>query len=349
MKLAEIAEFLQGELVGDPEVQIIGLAKIQAAEPGQLTFLANPKYAKYLESTKATAVLIAEDQLAPAIAHIKVKDPYLAFLEILNIYYPAKDPNFEGVHPTAIVADSASIGKNSKIGPNVYIGKSVVIGENTVIYPNCVILDNVHIGKNCRLYPCVSIREGCRIGDQVILHDGTVIGSDGFGFAPEGKKYNKIPQMGIVVIKDDVEIGANSAIDRATLGETIIENGCKIDNLVQIAHNVIIGENTVIVAQTGVSGSTKIGNHVTLAGQVGVVGHVEIGDDAIVAAQSGISKNVPSGEVWFGSPALPIMKQKKIEASLRHLPDMIKKIKALTNKITELEKLVNLLGGGDER
>jgi UDP-3-O-[3-hydroxymyristoyl] glucosamine N-acyltransferase len=349
MKLAEIAEFLQGELVGNPELQINGLAKIQTAEPGQLTFLANPKYAKYLESTKASAVLIAEDQVTPAIAHIKIKDPYLAFLEILNIYYPANEPDFEGIHPTAIVADSASIGENSKIGPNVYIGKSVVIGENTVIYPNCVLLDNVHIGKDCRLYPCVSVRERCRIGDRVIIHDSTVIGSDGFGFAPEGKKYNKIPQMGIVVIEDDVEIGANSTIDRATLGETIIKKGCKIDNLVQIAHNVIVGENTVIVAQTGVSGSTKIGKHVTLAGQVGVVGHVEIGDDAIVAAQSGISKNVPSGEVWFGSPALPIMRQKKIEASLRQLPDMIKKIKALTNKINELEKQVDLLGGGDER
>ena len=349
MKLADIADFLHGELVGDPEINITGLAKIQEASSGQLTFLANPKYAKFLETTQASAVLIGLDQEEPALAQIKVKDPYLAFLEVLALFYPAAEPNFTGIHPLAVVAESAMLGKNIRIAPNVYIGEKVQIGDNTIIYPNTVILDNVLIGSDCRLYSRVSVRERCRIGNRVIIHDGVVIGSDGFGFAPEGEKYKKIPQMGIVRIEDDVEIGSNSTIDRATLGETLIGAGCKLDNLVQIAHNVEIKENTVIAAQTGVSGSTKIGTHVTLAGQVGIVGHVEIGDNVIVAAQSGVSKNIPAGEVWFGYPASALTKQKRIEASLRRLPDMNKKVQSLEKKINELEKKLNHPGGGDER
>jgi UDP-3-O-[3-hydroxymyristoyl] glucosamine N-acyltransferase len=349
MKLIEIAEFLNGELVGDPDIQISGLAKIQSASTGELTFLANPKYGKYLESTKASAVLISKTQQSPKINHIKVDDPYLSFLEVLNLLYPAKDPNYGGIHQTAVVADTAVIGKNVQIGPNVYIGESVKVGDNSFIYPNCVLLDKVQIGKNCRFYPRVSIREGCRIGNGVIIHDGTVVGCDGFGFAPDREKYKKIPQMGIVVIEDDVEIGANSTIDRATIGETVIRKGCKIDNLVQIAHNVEIDTNTVVAAQTGISGSTKIGKHVTIAGQVGTVGHIEIGDNAILAAKSGISKNVPPGEIWFGYPAMTIMKQKKIEASLRRLPEMSKNVNKLIKRLEELEKKLNLLDGVDER
>lgn len=349
MKLIEISENLNGVLVGDPEIKITGLAKIQSAVSGQLTFLANPKYTKYLETTKASAVLVAKNQEAPQIAHIKVDDPYLAFLEILSIFYPSKNPDFQGIHQTSVIADNAKIGKDVQIGPNVYIGDSAYIGDESIIYPNCVILDNVTIGKNCRLYPRVSIREGCRVGDRVIIHDGTVVGSDGFGFAPDGEKYKKIPQMGIVVIEDDVEIGANSTIDRATLGETIIKQGCKIDNLVQIAHNVELDKNTVIAAQTGISGSTKIGKHVTLAGQVGTVGHIEIGDNAIVAAKSGVSKNIPAGEIWLGYPASPIMKRKKIEASLRHLPEISKKVNTLVKEIKKLEDKIKHMDGGDER
>lgn len=349
MKLNEIAQLLNGVLVGDPETEITGLAKIQSATNGQLTFLANPKYAKYLETTKASAVLIANDQDAPKIAHIKVSDPYMAFLETLRVFYPPKEPDFQGIHPASVVADSAKIGQNVQIGPNAYIGNNVVIGDSSVIYPNCVILDNVRIGNNCRLYSRVSVREDCLIGNHVIIHDGTVIGSDGFGFAPEGEKYKKIPQMGIVVIEDDVEIGANSTIDRATIGETVIGQGCKIDNLVQIAHNVQLDQNTVIAAQTGISGSTKIGKHVTLAGQVGIVGHIEIGDNAVVAAKSGVSKNIPPGEIWFGYPASQIMKQKKIEASLRHLPELSKKINGLLKQIELLESKLKHLDGGDDR
>jgi UDP-3-O-[3-hydroxymyristoyl] glucosamine N-acyltransferase len=348
MKLIEIAKILDGELVGDPDAEITGLAKIQSASEGELTFLANPKYGKYLESTSATAVLISKTQQSPDLDHIKVEDPYLSFLEILNLFHPPKDPDFKGIHSTAVVADTAQIGSNVQIGPNVYIGESVKIGSDTIIYPNCVVLDNVEIGDNCRLYPCVSVREGCQIGNRVIIHDGTIVGSDGFGFAPDGEKYKKIPQMGIVVIEDDVEIGANSTIDRATIGETIIKTGCKIDNLVQIAHNVEIDSNTVVAAQTGISGSTKIGKHVTIAGQVGTVGHIEIGDNAILAAKSGVSKNVPAGEIWFGYPAMTIMKQKKIEASLRRLPEMSKKINNLVKQLEEIQGKLNLLGGEDE-
>lgn len=349
MKLIEIAKFVKGELVGDPDIPISGLAKIQSASNGELTFLANPKYRKYLESTKASAILISKNQQSPDINHIRVDDPYMSFLEVLSLFYPVKDPDFNGIHTTAVVDDTADIGKNVQIGPNVYIGESVKIGKNSVIFPNCVLFDYVQIGENCRFYSRVSIRESCRVGNGVIIHDGTVIGSDGFGFAPDGEKYKKIPQMGIVVIEDDVEIGANSTIDRATIGETIIKKGCKIDNLVQIAHNVEIDDNTVVAAQTGISGSTKIGKHVIIAGQVGTVGHIEIGDNAILGAKSGISKNVPAGEMWFGYPAMKIMKQKKIEANLRRLPEMSKKVTKLIKQLEELEDKLNLMGGGDER
>lgn len=349
MNLAKIAEFLGGDLSGDVELKITGLAKIQYAKPGELTFLANPKYAKYLESTKAAAVLISKNQEPPNIPYIKVDDPYVSFLEVLRLFHPEDKPDFNGIHPTAVIANSAQIGKYVQIGPNVFIGEDVIVGNNSFIYPNCVISNKVEIGSNTCLYSLVSVREGCKIGDRVIIHDGAVIGSDGFGFAPQGEKYKKIPQMGIVVIENDVEIGANSTIDRATMGETLIKQGCKIDNLVQIAHNVEINENTVIAAQTGISGSTIIGKHVTLAGQVGIVGHIEIGDNAIVAAKSGVPKNIPAGEIWFGLPASPIMKQKKIQANLRHLPEMAKKLNTLYKEVKDLEEKIKLLGGGNER
>ena len=192
MKLIEIAKFLNGELVGDPDLQISGVAKIQTASTGELTFLANPKYGKYLDSTKASAILISKNQTAPQINHIKVDDPYLSFLEVLKLLYPAKDPDYKGIHATAVIADTAILGKNIQIGPHVFVGEYVKIGDNTLIYPNCVILDKAEIGNGCRIYPRVSIREGCKVGNNVIIHDGTVIGSDGFGFAPDGQKYKKM-------------------------------------------------------------------------------------------------------------------------------------------------------------
>ena len=344
MNLDQIARLLDGELVGDPDLEIKGLGKIEAAGPGELTFLANPKYTKFLSTTKASAVLVSKEFEDISIPHIRVADPYLGFLLVLEQLNPPKAPGFTGIDPSANIDPDAHLAEDVCIGPLVYIGKNVTIGRGTVLYPGCVILDDVQIGENCKFYPNVSIREECLIGNNVIIHDGTVIGSDGFGFAPGASEYRKIPQRGIVRIEDDVEIGANCAIDRATIGETLIKKGCKLDNLIQIAHNVVIGENTVIAAQTGVSGSTKIGRNVTVAGQVGIVGHITIGDKSIIAAQSGISKDVPAGEIWFGDPAQPIMKQKKVEASLRHLPEIARKVHQLEKLSIELEEKLKKLG-----
>jgi UDP-3-O-[3-hydroxymyristoyl] glucosamine N-acyltransferase len=224
----------------------------------------------------------------------------------------------------------------------------VEIGNNTVLYPGCVILEGVRIGRDSILYPNVTVREGCQIGDRVIIHNGTVIGSDGFGFAPSGDSYVKFPQLGIVQIGDDVEIGSNCTIDRATMGATVIKQGCKIDNLVQIAHNVVIEENTVIAAQSGISGSTKIGKNVTIAGQVGIVGHIKIGDRAVLAAKSGVSKDVPAKEVWFGYPAHPLMRQKKIEACVHNLPELVKRIHALEKQISDLEQKIKELNNKND-
>jgi UDP-3-O-[3-hydroxymyristoyl] glucosamine N-acyltransferase len=340
MRLKEIAQFLNGELFGDPDLVIDGVAKIEEAKKGELTFLANPKYFKFLETTNASAVLVGNDSPPVTIPHIKLADPYIGFLNILNKIYPPQKPVFRGIHSSAVLASHVKLGENITIGPLVYIGEKAEIGRNTVLYPGCVILQGVRIGNDCTLYPNVTVREGCTIGDRVTIHNGTVIGSDGFGFAPSGDIYVKIPQLGIVQIDDDVEIGANCTVDRATMGATIIKRGCKIDNLVQIAHNVIIGENTAIAAQSGISGSTKVGKNVTIAGQVGVVGHIQIGDGTILAAKSGVSKDVPAKEVWFGYPARPIMRQKKIEACIHNLPEMVKKIHSLEKAILHLEEII---------
>ncbi len=349
MNLNQIATFLNGELVGDPDLEISGLAKIEEAGPGELSFLANPKYAKYLTSTKASAVLVSQEQPDVPISHIKVDDPYLGFLLILEQFNPPNLPNFSGIHTSAIIDPDAKIGANVTIGPLVYVGKDVSIGQKTIIFPGCVLLDKVQLGSNCKLYPNVTIREECVLGNNIIIHNGTVIGSDGFGYAPVDSGYRKIPQLGIVRIEDECEIGSNCAIDRASLGETVIKKGCKLDNLIQIAHNVVVGKNTVIAGQTGISGSTRIGKNVTIAGQVGTVGHIKIGDNSIIAARSGVSKDVPEGEVWFGAPAQKIMRQKKVEASLRHLPEMTKRVHQLERTIIDLEEKIRKMSGENER
>ncbi len=341
MKLKEIAEKIGGKLVGPSDLEIIGPAKIDEAGPDEITFLSNQKYKKFLQETKAAAILLDKEIEGLEIPYILVDNAYVAFVFTLNLFNTQQESEFSGVSEKAIVNDSAHIGKNVTIAPNVYIGANVQIGDNTVIHPGTVIYRDVKIGNDCLLYSNISIRDNCVIGNRVILQNGCVIGSDGFGFAPVGDKYQKIPQLGNVVIEDDVEIGANTTIDRATLGSTLIEKGTKIDNLVQLAHNVTIGENTVIVSQVGIAGSSKVGKHVTLSGQVGVAGHLKIGDNAVIAAQSGISKDVPEGSILFGSPALPIMQQKRIDVSLRHLPDMNKKLHALENEIIELKENLN--------
>ena len=337
--LAQIAEKINGKLSGDLNIKIKGVAQIDNAAHGQITFLANPKYKVLLEKTKASAVITDEKvNIIPSIPHIVVLDAYFGFLQTFLLFNPKKELLDPGIHSSAIIHKTAKIGKNVCIGGNVWIGPGVTVGERTRIFPNCVILNESKIGTDCLLYPSVTVRENCLIGDKVIIHNGAVIGSDGFGFVPHEGHYHKIPQVGKVIIEDDVEIGSNTTIDRATMGETVIKQGVKLDNLIHIAHNCVIGENTVIAAQTGISGSTIIGKNVVMAGQVGTVGHITIGDGVQIGAQSGISKSIPEGEVYFGYPARPIMKSKRIEAIINNLPDLLKRIRTLEKTIEELQK-----------
>jgi len=338
MTLQEIAAHLKGQLCGPPALEISGLAKIEEAQNGQITFLSNKKYIKYLASTRASAILVDHSTGDVPLPCIKVDNAYIGFVMLLHLFDPGRSQLFQGISPLAVIHSSAKLAEHVHIGPHVYVGPQVQIAQNTTIYPGAVLLENVRIGEGCLIYPNVSIRENCVIGNRVILHNGVVIGSDGFGFAPKQNEYVKIPQIGGVIIEDDVEIGANTTIDRATLGNTIIKRGSKLDNLIQIAHNVVVGENTVMAAQSGIAGSTEIGNHVTIAGQVGITGHIQIGDDVIIGAQSGISNDVPTKTVMFGTPAVPLMQRKRIDVSLRHLPEAMKKIQALEKEIKHLKE-----------
>jgi len=348
MTIHEIAEWLGGEVVGkniDDAPDIVRVEKIEEAGPGSLTFLANPKYEKYLDSTHATVVLVSRNldikKLSPgSLVFIRVDDPYVAFLHVLKRLAPAVELFAEGIHSSVIVPSSATIGENVSIGPRVVIGEHAAIGDGTKIGAGCIVGNYAQIGCKCMLYPNVVVYHQCKIGRKVIVHAGAVIGSDGFGFAPKADgTYEKIPQLGIVVIDDDVEIGANTTIDRATMGDTHIHCGVKIDNLVQIAHNVVIGEYTVIAAQTGISGSTKIGKYCMLAGQVGIAGHIEIADHTIIMAQSGIHRSIKEqGKSYFGYPADEARKTQRVYAALKMLPDMVREVAALQKKIEEIEK-----------
>jgi len=336
-QLRELAAYVQGTVVGDDCVIISSVASIEEADAGAITFLSNPKYRAKLPTTRASAVIVAQEIEAPGLNLLKVANPYFAFAQIMRLFEQKFHPP-AGIHPTAVMGDNVYVGEGCRIGAHVTIGNHVSIGARTILHPGVVVGDHVIIGADTLIYPNVSILQETRIGDRVILHSGTVIGSDGFGFAPLNGEYAKIPQIGSVVIEDDVEIGANVTIDRAALGQTHIQKGVKIDNLVQIGHNVVIGEHSIIVAQVGISGSTKLGRHVTLAGQVGVVGHIEIGDDVIVAAQSGVPKSVPEKSVIAGSPAVDQTLWKKSQIALHKLPDALKTIRALEQRIRVLEE-----------
>ena len=335
-QLRELAEYVQGSVAGDDRVIISSVAGIEEAEPGSITFLSNPKYRAKLSSTRASAVIVAPDIDAPGLNLLKVANPYAAFARIMTLFEQKFHPPL-GIHPTVAMGDAVRIGEDCRIGAHVTLGNHVSIGARTILYPGVVLGDYVTVGSDTLIYPNVSVLQEARIGDRVILHSGTVIGSDGFGFAPMNDEYVKIPQIGTVVIEDDVEIGANVTIDRAALGQTHIKKGVKIDNLVQIGHNVVIGEHSIIVAQVGISGSTKLGRHVTLAGQVGVVGHIEISDNVIVAAQSGIHKSVPEQSIIAGSPAVDQTLWKKSQMALLRLPDALKTIRSLEQRIRALE------------
>ncbi len=347
--LAEIAKWIGGIVDGDDSIEISTLAKIEEAESGQLTFIANPQYARFIDSTRASAVLVDLDFPKSAKPLIRVLNPYFSFLTLAKKFYHSVSSVEKGVHPSAILGKNCKLGQNIAVGPNVVIGRNCTIGEGTILHPGVVIGDEVILGANCLLYSNVCVREQCRIGNNVIVQMGAVIGSDGFGFAFEGGKYHKLPQMGIVVIEDDVEIGANTAIDRATMGETIIRRGAKIDNLVQIAHNVEIDEHTAIAAQAGIAGSTKIGKYVKLGGQAGLIGHITVGDHSAVGAQGGVTKSVPEKTFVSGYPAREHLKAKREEASLARLPELLKKFRRLEAEVKELRQKMMEKGKNEEQ
>lgn len=338
LTLAEIARLVEGELDGDGALKIHDVAKIEEAQPGEISFISNPKYAKFIETTKASAVIVSRDFPPTNHATIRTQNPYLSFLKILVVFHPDEETVSLGTHPSAVIDATAKIGAACHIGACVVIDQNCQIGTNVTLYPGVVIGRNAQVGDNTVLHANVVVRERVRIGNNVIIHGGTVVGSDGFGFAREGEHYHKIPQVGIVIIEDDVEIGSNCSIDRATLGHTIIRKGAKLDNLIQVAHNVEIGPDTVIAAQSGIAGSTKIGHHVVVGGQVGFVGHIEVGSNTTIAAQSGVSKSLPPDSTYFGYPARPIMQAKREEVALRKLPELLKRIATLEAALAELKK-----------
>ena len=335
--LKELAAHLNAAFTGDGNIVVESAAPIESARAGQITFLSNPVYKKFLDTTKASVIVVSPGMAVDRCATIVTEKPYLAFSKIIDLLYPPPYEENWGIHPAAVIADSASIAEKTEIGPNVVIEDDVVIGEGTIIKAGGFIGRKTILGKNCRIAPNVSIMHECKLGDNVIIHAGTVIGSDGFGFAPTepGQEYKKIRQVGWVEIGDNVEIGANVTVDRGAIGPTVIGRGVKIDNLVQIAHNVRIGENSIIVAQVGISGSTKLGKSVILAGQAGLVGHIEIGDGAIVAAQAGVSKSLEGGKAYTGYPARPLMETRRIDAALSQLPDLLKRVKEIEKKLND--------------
>jgi UDP-3-O-[3-hydroxymyristoyl] glucosamine N-acyltransferase len=339
MRLADIATHLNGELIGLGEINISAVAGLREATEGNISFLANPKYAALVDSTKAAAVIVPRDfDRACACALIKTENPDQAFAQTAELFYEPPPAPTAGLHPTAVVAASALLGEGVSIGPNCVIEEGVQIGANTIISAGCVLGYKTVIGSNCLLYPLVSTREFTKIGDRVIIHNGTVVGSDGFGYAvQEDGSRTKIPQIGVVEIGDDVEIGANVAIDRARFGKTSIGKGTKIDNLVQIAHNVVVGEHSVMCGQVGVSGSSTIGSRVILAGQAGLAGHLEVGDGAIIGAQSGVMKDVEPKDFVIGSPAMSHVQFKKSVANTLLLPKLKERIKVLESRLSKLE------------
>jgi UDP-3-O-[3-hydroxymyristoyl] glucosamine N-acyltransferase len=336
------ADLVGGTVYGDENAVFENLGKIEEAKPGDLTFLYSPAYEKFFQATKASAIVVARNfnKTRADMTYIETDNPNAAFNIIINKYFKPVIP-LHGIDPSAYIAPDAVVGQNVAIGKNVVVSSGCLIGDNTIVHHNTVLLENVTVGNDSLIYPNVTVRENCIIGNRVIIHPGAVIGADGFGYLTDKEGvYNKIPQIGNVVLEDDVELGANVTIDRAALGSTVIKKGVKLDNLVQIAHNVSVGENTVMSAQVGVAGSTKIGKNCIMAGQAGIVGHIEIGDNIIVMAQSGISKSISKPGMYFGSPAKEHRNALRIEACVRNLPSYFDKIKQLESEINELKNKI---------
>lgn len=338
IKIEDIAELVNGTVYGNNNLEIENLAKIEDAKSGELTFLYLSSFEKYFNTSKASAIIVKTgfNKVRNDLTYVEVDRPDKAFFNVLRTFF-SPSLNLTGIDSTAQINANANVAEDASIGKNVVISAGCKIGRGTKIFHNTTLMDNVVVGNNCLIHSNVSIRENSVIGDNVIIHSGSVIGSDGFGYEVDSNNcYQKIPQIGNVVIEDDVEIGSNVSIDRAALGSTIIKKGCKIDNLVQIAHNVILGEHTVISAQAGISGSTKIGDHCILAGQAGLVGHIELGSNVVITAQSGVSKSILKPGYYMGSPAREIKTAQKIGAHLHSLP-------SYAEKISELEKEIQLL------
>lgn len=339
----QIAEFLQRKVEGDGTIKVSSFSKIEAGVPGTLTFLLNPKYEEYIYKSKASVVLV-NDSFSPKQAIpttlIRVKNSYSALAALLELADTVMNPKKKGIDSLAVIPENAVIGEDAYIGAYAVIGENVKIGKGVQIYPQVYVADNVVIGDNVTLYSGVKVYKNCVIGNNVIIHSGAVIGSDGFGFAPDEKGiYHKIPQLGNVVIEDDVEIGSNTCIDRSSMdGHTTLKKGVKLDNLIQIAHNVTVGENTVMAAQVGIAGSTEIGKRCMFGGQSGIVGHLRIGDGTIMAARAAMMKNTTEPCSWEGAPALPSAQFKRSFIHFKDLPNIVKEMRDLKNEIAELKK-----------
>ena len=345
--LQELASLIEGEVLGDTNLIITGISGLDEAREGEITFIAQSKYLNKAKKTKASAIIVSNKIEGVDKPFIITDNPYLAYAKTVALFHQHTHPVL-GIDENAILGEGTQVGKDASIYPWVFIGKNVTISDHVVIHPHTSIGDGTFIGKNTTIYSHVSIRENCRIGKRVIIHAGTVIGSDGFGFAPDGNRYYKIPQVGTVQIDDDVEIGANNTIDRGALGKTWIKRGVKTDNLVHIAHNVVIGEDSLLIAQVGVSGSTTIGKHVILTGQVGVVGHLEIGDNTIVTPQTGVSGSVPANTIVSGYPHMPHKQWLKSSRCYPLLPQMRKTINKLEKKVATLEEIIKNYTGDNK-
>ena len=352
LKLREIAAMLNAEIEGNDAIEIHRVARIEEAGDGDITFVSSPKYTRFLQSTRASAVIVSRtlkwdglnvSQQVPVL--LRVDDPYKSILKVHQAFRPPRDPLTPGIHPTALVAATASVGQDVRIGAFAVIGELCRIGDGVIICHGVILGDAVEVGSKSLLYPNVAIREECKIGSKVIIHSGAVIGSDGFGFSPKpGGSYEKIPQLGTVVVEDDVEIGANCTVDRATMGETRIKRGAKLDNLIQVAHNVVIGENTVIAAQAGISGSTKIGRGNMIGGQVGITGHLHIAENTKLGARSGVHHSIHQpGNAYFGFLAYPQRQAFRIQGAVTQVPDLLNTVRELKRAVERLEKEIEQL------
>lgn len=336
MKLKEFSEIVKGTIIGDPDVEITGVSGINDAAMGDITFVSSPKYLKLLQGSLASCIIVKDPIEGLHVTQLKVANPYFTFAKAIEYFHP-KPVLTPGIHSLSHISEKAILGQKVSVLPFAYISENVHIGDETVISSGVFVGENAKIGKQCIVYPNVVIRENVSIGDRVIIHSGTVIGSDGFGYVHEGGEHYKIPQVGGVIIEDDVEIGSNVSVDRATLGNTIIGKGTKIDNLVQIAHNVKIGEKSLIVAQVGIAGSTEIGTYVTLAGQSAVADHSTIESGTVLGAQSGVTGHITKG-IYTGSPAIPHTNWLRSQSLFAKLPELNRKIKELEARLSKLEK-----------